>query len=219
MNLDYNTGIPAANDNPSDDQPDMLTNTNSINSWVAIDHHGFNDNLGGYHTNIHQDTGTPSISIDRVTGINANIPSAIAGINQLFAALVTTPVGTDTQLISVTGNQAVGQFSQLTGNNASSEGWGWFSGILIQWGGVVTSLTNQSSDVIFSTRSTGMIAFPNNLFVVIPTPFFTTNLPTGSATVSIDTDVLNTNKIKFKWRATTSSSTNYTGFYWIAIGN
>lgn len=227
MNLNYNQNIPGSQNNPSDDQPLMRTNTNSTRTWVTIDHHGFKDNLGGYHTIIHQDNGTPTRTIDRITGINTNIPAAISGIHQLFSALVTTPDGSDTQLISVTGNQAPGQFSQLTGNHASSEGWGWFSGLLVQWGGVVTGLNNTTNSVVFATRTAGMIEFPNNLFVVIPNPFYDssgTSTPTSqrTATVSIDINATNTNKTQFTWKAqssSTSSTNNYSGFYWIAVGN
>lgn len=49
MNLNYNQNIPGSQNNPSDDQPLMRTNTNSIRTWVGIDHFGFNDNRGGLH--------------------------------------------------------------------------------------------------------------------------------------------------------------------------
>jgi hypothetical protein len=49
MNLDYNDAVPATNDNPSNDQPDMLINTASIGQWVNIDHYGFGSNTGGQH--------------------------------------------------------------------------------------------------------------------------------------------------------------------------
>lgn len=49
MSFTYNTAVPAANDNPSNDQPDMLTNTQSINSIWAIDHVTFQGNPAGTH--------------------------------------------------------------------------------------------------------------------------------------------------------------------------
>ena len=54
----YTTGIPAGSNNPSNDQPDMQTNTNSISSLIAIDHVGFNDASaqGGWHTQVHFNT-------------------------------------------------------------------------------------------------------------------------------------------------------------------
>lgn len=49
--ITYNLDIPFEDNNPSDDQPDMKTNTNAVDEWVAVDHIGFNDNynLGGIH--------------------------------------------------------------------------------------------------------------------------------------------------------------------------
>ncbi len=54
MNLNYFTNIPFASNDPSVDQPNMQTNTNSINSWVDVDHYGFRNasNLGGLHSQV-----------------------------------------------------------------------------------------------------------------------------------------------------------------------
>jgi len=54
-NFIYTKDIPDAANNPSNDQAPMEVNTNSIFDLIRVDHHGFNDNLGGYHTIIHQD--------------------------------------------------------------------------------------------------------------------------------------------------------------------
>jgi hypothetical protein len=56
--LDYNTGVPATNDNPSNDQPSMLTNTQSSAAIWDIDHYGFQDPNGG----IHQQTTFPGFA-------------------------------------------------------------------------------------------------------------------------------------------------------------
>ena len=54
MNLNYFTNIPFASNDPSIDQPNMQTNTNSISAWVDVDHYGFKNasNLGGLHTQV-----------------------------------------------------------------------------------------------------------------------------------------------------------------------
>lgn len=228
MNLTYNNNEPAANNNPSNSQSPMLTNTKSINSWVNIDHHGFGDPIGGYHRNIRQDTATPSQkTVNRTVTPNTfvGIPAAISGINQLFAANVVTPSGTDTQLFSLTGNNGL---SQLTGNFAGGEGYFWASGLLIQWGTVITPIVNVSNVLVFSSRAANMIAFPNALFTVLTTPRYT-SVPTSTepnaqrvATVSIDLNTSVTNRTQFRWTGTTSSTSsinNYSGFSWVAIGN
>lgn len=49
MTFTYNNLVPATNNDPSADQPEMLINTASINSIIAVDHVGFNANGGGKH--------------------------------------------------------------------------------------------------------------------------------------------------------------------------
>jgi len=49
MSFTFNTGIPAANNDPSVDQPDMLSNNVSTNGILAVDHVSFNTANGGTH--------------------------------------------------------------------------------------------------------------------------------------------------------------------------
>lgn len=52
MSFTYTTGIPAAGNNPSNDQPNMLQNTNAISNLLVVDHIGFNDSDAGQHKKI-----------------------------------------------------------------------------------------------------------------------------------------------------------------------
>lgn len=86
MSFNYNTGIPAAQNNPSNDQPNMLTNTDSINNWVQVDHIGFNDAVNsGKHKEVtlngNHPPGTPSVG-DSV--VYTNPGTADATKPQLF---------------------------------------------------------------------------------------------------------------------------------------
>jgi len=49
MGFPYTSGIPAANNNPSNDQNPMKENFDTIGQWVAVDHEGFNTTIGGTH--------------------------------------------------------------------------------------------------------------------------------------------------------------------------
>lgn len=51
-NFTFNTSIPAANNAPASDQPNMLTNNQSTSSLINIDHIGFNLNGGGIHRQV-----------------------------------------------------------------------------------------------------------------------------------------------------------------------
>lgn len=52
MTFSYNNLVPATNNNPSVDQPDMLINTQSIDSIVNVDHVSFNAASGGTHKQV-----------------------------------------------------------------------------------------------------------------------------------------------------------------------
>lgn len=52
MTISYTTGIPAANNDPSVDQPNMQTNNDNIAAIIEVDHYGFNaasNTPGGQH--------------------------------------------------------------------------------------------------------------------------------------------------------------------------
>ena len=50
--MSYTLGIPAANNNPSADQPLMLGNFTAINNWTLTDHIGFNTAAQGQHKQV-----------------------------------------------------------------------------------------------------------------------------------------------------------------------
>lgn len=213
MSFTYNNLVPATNNDPSSDQPDMLINTQSINSIIAVDHVGFNAANGGYHKVIREITQVAD-------------PAALATFNQVYAKSYTpdTTGGTaDTQLFTRTG---AGTISQLTGYNTTSatDGWQWVGGILLQWGKTTTVSSGSfasgsaSGTVTFKDRVAGAIPFPTNCFIVLTDLFWTTagGAPSGSGTVNINITTLS--NLSFAWQFNSNSS-KYTGFHWFAIGN
>lgn len=52
VNYTFNDSIPASNNNPSDDQPLMLTNNQNLPALLSVDHVSFNENNGGTHKQI-----------------------------------------------------------------------------------------------------------------------------------------------------------------------
>lgn len=52
MSFTFNNAVPAAANDPSVDQPDMLINNQSTNSILAIDHISFNTAGGGQHKQV-----------------------------------------------------------------------------------------------------------------------------------------------------------------------
>lgn len=53
MSFTFNTNIPAAANDPSVDQPDMLTNNVSTKAIIAVDHLTFDTANGGNHLQVH----------------------------------------------------------------------------------------------------------------------------------------------------------------------
>lgn len=225
----YDTTVPAANNAPKNDQPVMQTNTASISGIIAEDHIGFNTPNGGYHKVIHQLTGAGTQNLTRsgAGAVYANIPANIANVNQIIAGQYTpdTSGGTaDTQLFSLSSGNIISQFTGFSLGDLE-DGWQWLGGVLLQWGragdGTVTSGSFASGhaegQVTFQNRVTGAIPFPNNCFIVLTVPQYTTaGIPNGAGGVAINRATLSTNSFDYTFN---SNSSQYVGFYWLAIGN
>ncbi len=168
----------------------------------SIDHRDQNESNPGYHDLIHQQTQT---SVNTVAGINqvfSGVPGALS-VNSVLTPAI--PNNGDVQLYSLTG---AGKLSQLTGNLASTEGFCWVGGILIQWG-TVNPTTAVSGTVTFSSPSRpNCAAFPHNCFSVVATA----KSSSTSSTIIISTFAAS----NFVWRKSDASNV---GLTWVAIGN
>ncbi len=122
----YFPNVPNGPNDPADDQPNMLTNTQSVNGLIAVDHLGFNGANGGIHNIIHfsNQAGDPAIS----------------GTGQLF----TKTVGSDNQLFY---ESSLGVVEQITGGS-SSGAVGYVllpGGFIMQWGNFTNAGSNNIS--------------------------------------------------------------------------
>jgi len=193
MSFTYNRDIPAANNNPSSDQPLMQTNTNSIYDIINQDHVTFgNGTESGYHKVLHfknfSNGITPPVNPPSDSSHGQLYTRTRDGYNQLFYE---DTGGTVYQVTS---------FPQ-----ASNNGYTYVpGGILFQWGQIASAGT--SGTVTFPTP------FPSG------NPPFTIQVSlertSANQTVTVDSATIPT--------ATTfhyliSSGTNK--LYWLAIGN
>jgi hypothetical protein len=83
MTFTYNNSVPASANNPSVDQPNMLINTQSVNSILGVDHVSFNAVDGGTHQQVtFSSENTPVAQTDpsSVLYTTPGIASAIADI-------------------------------------------------------------------------------------------------------------------------------------------
>lgn len=199
VNVIYNDNIPDRPNNPSQDQPKMQTNTNSLRTLIQVDHVGFGDNHGGYHKVIHQETQT---SVNTVAGVN-QIFSGVPGV--LIVNGVTTqaiPNNGDTQLYTLTG---MGGLSQLTGNSAATNGFQWIGDMLMQWG--TANVPAQTGSITLP------VPFQNNFFNLQMTLDIPGVLGVAASIVrnpSVDLD-------KFFYRSTAIGASVFVE--WVAIGN
>jgi hypothetical protein len=134
-NFTYNSDIPDAPNDPADDQPLMKVNTNSIASFVAVDHYGFNNNDGGTHqqsTYVSQ-----SVAPGTTATQGAAYTKTVSGQVHLFYRRESN--GDEIQLTaSPSPLAATNGYTFLPGN------------LLLQWG-VATAIWSGANNVTFPT--------------------------------------------------------------------
>lgn len=205
-NFNYFLNIPAAANNPSVDQPNMETNTNSINSIIGIDHFSFGSPNGSDGT--HQ-----QVNLRVSPGVNGALPAGTAGPgwNTLFTSNVTA-TSTNEIFLSRGGTAAI----ELTGPGAplaATNGRSFFAGgIRFEWG-IVTLTAGVPHDTA-------------NVFFV---PAFTTTCFNIQATLIANgsgqldqvaiLSVFPIDNTVFKYVFNGVNSSHYPMFYWTAIGD
>jgi hypothetical protein len=141
-NYTYNPSIPAAANNPSDDQEPMQTNYASIAGILNIDMVGFGDNNGGYHKQItYVDQGADPGS---AASQYRTYSKLVGGSSELFAQkdAIATPI-------------------QLTSGVpvAAPSGWTYLpGGLILQWGTV--TIGGSSGTANFAR------AFPSFVYII-----------------------------------------------------
>lgn len=197
MSITYNLGIPGATNNPSVDQPNMLTNNDNIATYVAVDHVGFNTNGSGQH--------------EQVTFNANNVPAPPVSPPVLF----TNTVATLPQLFFYSGDAAHSstQYS-ITGSGGTGSGGSTFllGGIIVKWG-VVAATDNTS--ISFATASGA--AFPNNCLGVSLTLYTASASSANAMILSVSptpTVTAFTPRIR-----TSAGTTGAATIFYIAFGN
>jgi hypothetical protein len=203
MNLTFNTGVPAAANNPSNDQNPMRVNNVSNAAIWNVDHFGFGLNEGGWHNIIH------------LPAQLADPAPATSPVNA--GQLYTKTVSGDLELFY---ESSGGIISQLTATGITPtpgvNGYTFLpGGILLQWGVINFSASSAlTGSVLFTTPPN--IAFPNNIFNVEMTVIGTSGSP---QTLQINNSAP-PSTTGFSWRFTSApNSGSYIGFFWFAIGN
>ncbi len=200
----YNLNIPFATNNPSDDQPKMQTNTNSTDSLIGVDHVSFNQNTGGYHTVIHQQSAPGNID-----------PVKIALTGQTYVKRITNGGNTDEALFFESGNGRITQLTSFaspsTTVKAANNGYLFLpGGILIQWGQVAATTGNP----IVTFLTAGNINFPNNIFNIQLTRKRSSTSPGSAFSYWVRNSTITTSSFQIVNNDGLSWE-----YFWYAIGN
>ncbi len=201
----YNNNIPAANNNPSVDQPNMLTNTNSIDSIINVDHYSFETNFDGTHK---------QVQLKEVAGGDGTIPVGLqgTGFETLYSSVVTTP--NTGEIFFVRGAEATG--IQLTGpGNPVRAGNGFTflpGGLRMQWGSLAFTGTgpHETGLQLFTTPFTNTCY--NVSLTLQPNASGQTDNSTLIAAILVD-------KFRFRWVWNGVAVARYPNAFWTAIGD
>lgn len=146
MSFSYNTGIPAAGNAPSADQPLMLTNFGSISSIIAADHVGFNTGGGGTHKQVSlNDEASPALQANSALYSNSG--------NLYFKN-----GSQDTKMTGIAPLVAASGYTYLPG------------GLLLQWGTDTIPSGSNYKTVTFPTAFTAVFCVIPTLSGVYATP-------------------------------------------------
>jgi hypothetical protein len=191
-------------------------NFSQLDTTFGVDHTKFSNGTAqnGYHTTAHFiPFSTPSTNPpDNYPPV---VPVAVSTIGELFCCRTNDGINTDSTLFFQSGG---GRLMQLTRNLtilAANNGYTFIpGGFILQWG-QITSVASTFQTLTFATNN---IAFPNKCFCIFTQPYGTGTPPSSDEQATVDIRKSTVSATSFEWCYKTNSS-QYTGFYWIALGN
>jgi len=203
----YTPGYPPDGSTLGQTKVIIRNNLDGLFQTLNVDHVNNNGQPGskppGYHLIIHE---VPQVNVTTVTGFNQIFTGVPGTLVVNSATTPNLPPTGDTQLYSLS---SLGILSQLTGSNLTATGYVWCAGLLIQWGKVIS--TSES----FNTQNFN-VNFPNNCFGIFTQVLGSGTIPGDKANIDIRNSTITNSS--FQWTFVTNSS-QYVGFFWIAIGN
>lgn len=151
MTFIFNDGIPAAGNNPSNDQPIMLSNNVANAAIWEVDHIGFNTNGGGLHEQVTflANQTAPGLPSGSVAALYSNLNNGIFGnLSSLFFQDSSTLSRQLTNLSLVTTTPGATGFGIRTP-------WG----LILNWGSsaIATAGTTISFQVGYTTTPTVLL--------------------------------------------------------------
>ena len=196
MTLNWIMGIPAATDNPSESQPDMLANNNILPDYLAVDHIRFGEGRSGYHKVVHL--------------TNQPTPANESNVGTLYATTMDDGIQPDEVLFYQTGGGRIMQMTRnftpkidlVTKNGATFLP----GGLILNWGQIqLQKNSDNPTPISFAQKYSNVFSVTNGYG------------PHDSSTTAQAAFIFDIVTTGFKVDNTSSSSTRM--FYWMAIGN
>jgi len=189
MTFPIDVNIPAANNDPADDQPLMQQNFSNINGYLQVDHTNPSATGAGQHKQVTFNsnnvpslpTSFPTLFTNNQDGGGNNLPGSVS---ELF-------------FYSGTSTQSSNQYRALSTGSTMVLG-----GTILKWGS--TGAVADNATVSFVT------AFPNNCFAVLLT---ITDPNATSKTINVKSATLSTSGFGVRVSSGSISA------YYLAIGN
>lgn len=202
----YNTGIPAANNNPSVDQPNMQTNTNSINSILNVDHYNFNDNEGGHHR--------------QTTFVDQTIPTTAVGQSALYSKT------SGQSQVYATGNNGGKEYQLTRMIDASFASFGTAVPLVAtgtasgtgMWSFLPGGLLIQTGDCTNDSTAGGPVFTFPVAFTSVPISIVVTADNSDTNRYSCNVVALSSTQFRVDIHKNESNSSFASNFTWIAIG-
>lgn len=196
MSFPINTGIPATNNDPADDQPQMQQNFSNINGYLSVDHVEPGTVGDGFH--------------EQVTMNSNNVPSLPTTHPILFSNKQAPAPGVNLdQLFFYAGGAAAAQASNQYNSTAVSGSTCLFGGLILKWGSASAATANP---IAFAS------AFPNSCFGVVAQPINATGPGTANDYVYVSNFTATGFNATGVRRTQLVANTGFQYFY-IAIGN
>ena len=176
-NFPFDDGIPAANNNPSNDQPNLLINNQSTNGILNEDHISFEQDNGGTHR--------------KMTFYQNATPLVPAGSteSQIYPAQGVASTSSDTKFVNFSGTyllnaiRAFGSFSTVATNGALA-----LPTQILNVASITSSNNGQTYTIVLTTNAVG--GTTNNDVVVLTN---LSNNGTQTWSFAANTLTLNTN--------------------------
>lgn len=213
--MTYQPNIPTGTIPLDQDYLNIQGNFSSLNSIYATDHAALTDTSAnsGFHTNIHL-VANSTIASNPPNNYPATPPTAVSLTGIVYSAQTNDGINPDETLYFLTGGNRNIQLTRNFTPSATSSGNSFIAGgIIINWG--FKALSNSGSETGTVSFSQNFTSNPFNIQVTLQSKSGTSTSSSNN-TLSVKATLVLTGGFTYVYNG--AGSSDYPGFYWVAIG-